>query len=371
MTTLIWTDSDCFAGTERHCLDLSRSLLGLGHRVRVGARPGTPLAENVRKSGAELVALDGITSPASTILDLQRRLKKGDIDLIHAHNGMSSLMACIAVERAGRGRVVVTEHFIAPARTRRRGLYRRFSKIVHRWMDGRISRRIAISKAVADSIKQRADTSLSKIHLVLNGVLPPPDGELRRATARERLGLPLSTPMILCPARLEPEKGHVTYLNALAMLQAEGVSFDSILIGGGSLFGALEQRIRDLGLQARVRLAGQQPDSGVWMQAADLVVLPSPMEPFGLVLAEAMSRGIPVVAANSGGPQEIVNAACGRLFTPGDQRELATHLFELLKNPAELAHLGNGALQRWESCFRAERMAKEVAAVYQEVHNIC
>lgn len=369
MRTLIWTDSDCFAGTERHCLDLSRSLMALGHQVSVGARPNTPLSEQVLKGGGALVFLEGMSSPASTIFELRKRLKQGEIDVIHAHNGVSSLLSCLAVARARRGRVVVTEHFIAPARTRRRGMYRRLSKAVHRWMDRRISRRIAISKAVADSIKHRADTAPSKIRLVLNGVAPPPDGELRRVTARERLGLPQEAPMLLCPARLEPEKGHVTYLNALAMLQAEGVAFESILIGGGSLFGMLEQRIRELGLQQRVRLAGHQSDAGPWMQASDLVVLPSPMEPFGLVLAEAMSRGIPVVAADSGGPREIVNESSGRLFAPGDQRELATRLFELLRHPESLVELGAGALERWRSCFRADRMAREVAAVYHEVHS--
>ncbi len=369
MRTLIWTDSDRFAGTERHCLDLSQSLRRLGHQVCVGARQHSPLAERVRLENGTLLPLGGKSAVSTSVRRLSGLLKRGEIDLIHAHNGVSAFLSCVASSHAGRGRVVVTEHFISPARARRRGVVKEASEFLHGWMGKRIRRWIAISEAVAKAIHARNQRSGSKVRLVLNGVASPSLDEPVREQAREKLGLSQTGLKLLCPARLEAEKGHATLLNALAMLRDEGVPFEALLIGGGSLFNWIEQRILELGLSLHVRLLGEQSNPGWWMQASDIVVLPSPMEPFGLVLAEAMSRGIPVVAADSGGPKEIVTPECGALFRSGDARDLACRLWELSKGPDRLSRMGAAAHQRWASCFSLERMAREVATVYDEAAN--
>jgi glycosyltransferase involved in cell wall biosynthesis len=143
----------------------------------------------------------------------------------------------------------------------------------------------------------RGDTCPEKIRQVFNGVNGGGRHELDRTAARALLGLPCDIPILLCVARLEPEKGHWVLLNALKMLSREKTEFLALLVGEGSLEMGLMRRIRELGVSKWVRLVGQQPDVSVWLRAADVFVLPSSAEPFGLALLEAMCRGIPAVAA--------------------------------------------------------------------------
>ncbi|NDJ15230.1 MAG: glycosyltransferase, partial [Acidobacteriia bacterium] len=118
-----------------------------------------------------------------------------------------------------------------------------------------------------------------------------------------------------------------------------------------------------------VRMVGHQSSPELWMRASDVVVLPSEAEPFGLVLPEAMSRGLPVVAASAGGPLEIVSPESGLLFSPGDSGDLASKLRELMGNQTLCQRLGLGASGRWRSHFSLDRMAAEIASVYSETES--
>jgi glycosyltransferase involved in cell wall biosynthesis len=173
-------------------------------------------------------------------------------------------------------------------------------------------------------------------------------------------------PILVCPARLEEEKGHVVLINALRMLRGEGVEFLGLLVGEGSQESAVRERIHAAGLSGRVQLVGQQPEIGVWLRAADVVVLPSPAEPFGLVLVEAMCRGVPVVAAAAGGPSEILEDGSGLLFTPGDPRDLGCKLLQLLTQPGLCRRLSEAGHSRWAAKFSVEGMCQAMWEVYAE-----
>jgi glycosyltransferase involved in cell wall biosynthesis len=310
--------------------------------------------------------MDAERGVMTAISRLSRLLKSGATDLVHVHNGRCALLARIALKRAGRGTLVATQHFIAPARTRRRGLASVVSRRVHRWVDSGVSRWVSISGAVGEAMKQRGDAPPSKIRLVFNGVKGGSPGEPERNAARSVLGLRCDVPIIVCAARLEPEKGHNVLLNALGMLRREGIDFLAVLVGEGSQEGVLRERIRAMGLSAQVQMVGQQPEIGVWLRAADALVLPSPAEPFGLVLVEAMCRRVPVVAAAAGGPSEILEDGSGLLFTPGDPRDLGFKLLQLLTQP-ELRHrLAEAGQARWVAKFSVERMAQAMVEVYEE-----
>jgi glycosyltransferase involved in cell wall biosynthesis len=363
---LLWTDSDRFAGTEKHCLDLAGGLQGLGVPVGLGCRPETPLSYKAAAEGVRLVKMDAQRGAIAAVSRLSRLLQSGATDLVHVHNGRCALLARLALARAGRGTLVATQHFIAPARTRRRGLADVVSRRIHRWLDRGVARWVSISGAVSEAMAQRGDTQAGKIRLVFNGVKGGAPEEPERNAARSVLGLQRDVPILLCAARLEPEKGHAVLLNALSMLRKEGMDFLAVLVGEGSLEETIRGRIRDLGLSAQVQIVGQQPEIGVWLRASDALVLPSPAEPFGLVLVEAMCRGVPVVAAAAGGPSEILQDGSGLLFTPGDPRDLGFKLLQLLTQPALRQKLEQAGQARWVAKFSVEQMAQAMWGVYEE-----
>ncbi len=367
LRVLLWTDSDQFAGTERHNCELENGLRSLGIRVRMACPVPSPLSRAVSSNGGVVVPLSckgRRTFPA--LLQLRRWLRSQEVEVIHAHNGRTALLGALACWWAGRGILVVSQHFIHPARSLRRGLRKWASCCIHRWMSGRVAHWIAVSEAVRRQMLLRGDAPGERVSVVHNGLECGETGhDLESAGGYRRTALVSQGPVIVCVARLAPEKGHETLLRALAILRAEGCSFCVWMVGEGELRRGLERQVETLGLGGQVVFAGHQSDPGMWIEAADLLVLASPEEPFGLVLLEAMIRRKPVVAARAGGPCEIVDdQRSGLLFLPGDARDLAMKLRVLLEQKAVRRLMGEAGFERWRGLFGAETMSVKTVSVY-------
>jgi glycosyltransferase involved in cell wall biosynthesis len=147
----------------------------------------------------------------------------------------------------------------------------------------------------------------------------------------------------LCVASLKDYKGHAVLLEALAAhgRELERVQLD--LVGDGPLRELLEQSVRDLGLQDRVRFLGAMPEPEVTalLDRAELFVLPSVIAPDGTTeglpnaLIEALAAGVPVVTTRvSGVPELVQDGQTGLLAEPGDPAGLARALAHVIADPA-------------------------------------
>jgi glycosyltransferase involved in cell wall biosynthesis len=105
----------------------------------------------------------------------------------------------------------------------------------------------------------------------------------------------------------------------------------------------------------------------VSLQRAGCLLHCAEREPFGLALIEALACGVPVVAANAGGPAEIVDETCGALYPPGDARAAADALQRVLSSPEQRARLGEGARARAERLFDKERFRLDYRALVDEL----
>lgn len=151
------------------------------------------------------------------------------------------------------------------------------------------------------------------------------------------------TAMIAAVGSLTPVKGHRHLIRACALLARHGVDFRCLIIGAGTEKKALLGIVAELGLLNRVILTGALPHQRVLKilgsGAVDLLVHPSVETPDGehegvpVVLMEAMARGVPVIAARSGGIPDIVNEMTGVLVPPGDPWDLARAVKEALDDP--------------------------------------
>jgi glycosyltransferase involved in cell wall biosynthesis/GT2 family glycosyltransferase len=131
---------------------------------------------------------------------------------------------------------------------------------------------------------------------------------------------------------------------------------------------ALAERMRARAAQADlvdvVQLAGTLEDTRSAITRAACLLHCAPREPFGLVLLEAMAAGRPVVAPDAGGPREILDAACGVLYEPGNVAAGATALRSVLADPARAAAMGRAGRERVAACFdRSGTQRAFVAAV--------
>jgi glycosyltransferase involved in cell wall biosynthesis len=131
-------------------------------------------------------------------------------------------------------------------------------------------------------------------------------------------------------------------------------NIDAVLeiVGHGLLQPQLEQQVKQLGLQDRVRFHGQQPQVMVsqFLQESDVFVLPALREAGGNAILEAMATGLPVIAANWAGPAQVVEADCGILVDPDSPEQftagLAQAMIKLAENPQLRQQMGQSATQQ-------------------------
>ena len=370
MKIALLTDSDVFAGTERHMLDLGLELRALGDEVALVCPAKGVLAQRGRAEGLAVQALEkrrGVDPIA--VAQLSRWLVQGRFDLVHAHNGRTALLAALARKPARRGALVATQHFLQPARATRRGLAALAGRMVHRFADAAIDRHIAISQAVGDALLARGESTADKLRVVLNGIRDPRGRTLAtRAETRARLGVPPDAPVVVCLARLEPEKGVATLVDAMTTVASRVPGALCLIAGTGSLEESLRTRISAAPSPASSRLLGFMADSLSLLEACDVFVLPSLAEPFGLSIVEAMALGKPVIATRAGGPMEIVrDGVTGLLVAPGEPEPLASALISLLTRQDLAGAMGQAARADFFATFTARRMASEMRAVYHQI----
>jgi glycosyltransferase involved in cell wall biosynthesis len=167
-----------------------------------------------------------------------------------------------------------------------------------------------------------------------------------RTDLRAALGAAPGHVVLLAASRLEPWKGHVSLIRALRLLTDHPawvlwIAGDAQRAHETKYRARLERMLTEAGLASRVRFLGERRDIPALLAAADLLVQANEApEPFGVVFAEALTAGLPVVTTDMGGAPEIVSHTCGRLVTPGDDQELADCLGELVANGALRARLG-------------------------------
>jgi L-malate glycosyltransferase len=141
-----------------------------------------------------------------------------------------------------------------------------------------------------------------------------------------------------------------------------------VLVGDGPERAGVEKLAASLGLAGRVAFLGERPQLGPLFSQADLFLLPSDQESFGLAALEALASGVPVVASRVGGlPEVVVDGSTGRLVPPHDPQALAAAVLELLDDEPRRSAMGRAARDDAATRFRPEPVVDRYEAIYREV----
>lgn len=367
MTVFLYTDADVFAGTERHILTLASALRRSGVKSSVICPGNSPLAEKCREQDIEAIPVEkrGLWDNYA-IQAIKRLIAEGEPAIVHAHNGRCLLNAALATR--GRSPLVFTQHFLQPNHTIQTGLKGLIYTMVHSWVNRRVNAFIAVSQVAANLMMAREGIDSSRVYVIPNGIDPVSHDELTDSDAvRSALSLPPGVPLVLSLARLEAEKGIENLVEAAYLLKQGGREVCIIVAGDGSLRGPLEQKISDINLD-NIRLIGFHDDALALVSNCDIFILPSPAEPFGLVLLEAMALRKPVIAVNAGGPAEIiVNGETGLLAPSGSPQDLAMAIEKLLSDTDARSRLGEAGYRRFLKHYTATAMAAKTIEVYRSL----
>ena len=354
---------DVPGGVQSHIRDLTEALIELGHSVSVitPADEDTPLPDYVVSAGRPVpVPYNGSVARLSfgplSASRVRRWVKEGGFDVLHVHEPTAPSLSMLACWVAS-GPIVATVHTSIP---RSRALHAAIP-IIRSALE-KINGRIAVSEAARTTLVE---------HLGGDAVLIPNGVATRRyAGPVDPLpGWPGAGGAIGFLGRMdEPRKGLPVLLKAFEILGAEREGLRLLIAGPGDAAEVLERvppRLHD-----RVVLLGQvsEEDKVRMLHSVDVFCAPNTGgESFGIVLAEAMAAGAPIVASDLEAFRRVLRGGrAGELFTNGDHTDLARAAGRLLDDPGRRAVLSAAAAAA-VSGYDWSVVAKDVVNVYETI----
>ena len=327
-----------FGGAERYFVDLAQELARRGHAVLAVCHPSGVARE--RLIGTPGIQIASIRSLGTWDPFVARRLRAivGSFrpDVVQAHLARAAHHAGIALHDSKVPLLTMTHNY------------------VNIKYYGRVNKFLPATEDQAAYLRQ-CGIPAGRIQVVPNfsplaPFTPPPD----RPAAIVALG------------RMVRKKGFHILLEALAELRRRDVTLPPVQLGGdGPLRKKLQQAALQLGIGDLVRFAGWQTDPVAFLDQGTVFVLPSLDEPFGIVLLEAMARGLPIIATSTRGPREILDAASAILVPPGDSAALAGALLQALAQPAAARARAAHATACFVTRYSAAVVVPQLVDVYQ------
>jgi phosphatidyl-myo-inositol alpha-mannosyltransferase len=353
---------DVPGGVQQHVRDLAEALIGLGHEVSVisPADDDKPLPAYVVPAGKAVpVPYNGsVARLAFGFLSanrVRRWVKEGNFDVLHVHEPAApslSLLACWVAS----GPIVATVHTAMP-----RSRWLLASYPVLRTALEKIDGWIAVSEAARTTLVE---------HIGGDAVLIPNGVATRRYRAADPLpGWPGEGGAIGFLGRMdEPRKGLAVLLRAFEILGREREGLRLLIAGPGDAEEA-RQKVPEP-LRDRIVLLGQvsEEDKVRFLHSVDVFCSPNTGgESFGIVTAEAMAAGAPIVASDLDAFREVLRGgSAGELFATGDPADLARAAATLLDDPARRADLSASALAAVAD-YDWSVVARDVVSVYETV----
>lgn len=294
-------------------------------------------------------------------LYLKKILPQFDLLHLHVWNPASCRYAFLA---AGKNMpVIVTEHdpFVL------RGF--------KGWLKNKLTQNVvAIITASSDAARRAAEQNemlKERVVIVPNGIdvhewQSSLENFDRMEFRRSEFQLKGNEKIIMCVAELHERKGQKYLIDACVALRETETNFKLIFVGEGPAESSYRRQAQTLGDGAI--FLGRRKDIPQLMAAADVFVLPSVREAFGLVLLEAGSLGLPIIASNVGGVPDIIeDKISGVLVASQSPEQLSESLKELLENPEKARRYGAALQKRVEKLFTAAQMAHHTAQLYDAV----
>ncbi|ANA82067.1 N-acetyl-alpha-D-glucosaminyl L-malate synthase BshA [Paenibacillus glucanolyticus] len=168
-------------------------------------------------------------------------------------------------------------------------------------------------------------------------------------------------------SNFRPVKRVGDVLEIFAQVQ-EQVPSKLLLVGEGPELPKIQCRINELGLSSKVHFLGKQDEIAHVISMADVLLLPSEKESFGLVALEAMACGVPTVGSTAGGiPELVTHGETGYLAPIGDTHSMAQHVLEIFKDEALSERLRKACLQRSSKMFCNELIRGKYEEIYYRV----
>jgi glycosyltransferase involved in cell wall biosynthesis len=269
-------------------------------------------------SGAEYVVLDA-RSAVQRLARFRRFLRDYVPRVLISSGYFPNVVAvCAQILERSDTRIIVVEHN-SPSFVRRTTPVwqpRHWFNLIARMTFPRAFGIVAVSRGTARDLASELRLPPARITAIYNPVIDDHLYESARAPIEDSWFSRLDQPLILALGRLEPQKNHASLLRAFHLLR-QRIPCRLVIMGEGSLRGALEQQVVDLGISNHVRIHGFERNPHAYTSRASLLVLSSVWEGLSCVLIEALALGTPVVSTDCPfGPSEVLGAGEYGILVP-------------------------------------------------------
>ncbi|MFP3937707.1 MAG: glycosyltransferase [Phycisphaerae bacterium] len=352
------------AGAERCVYELARRIDADRFDTQVVSLRGGVVADWLRRAGVKATSLDIRGRwDVTAMRRLVRLLQNERIDLLHTHLFHADLIGRPAAQLANVPRLVHTVHVVE-----RR--FRPWQFAYARFAAGGCDRIVAVSRSVRRFHQRRSGLPAWRYTVIPNGIdaeAYAADPKLRREF-RERLGIPPDDVLLAFVGRLDRQKGIDTLLAAISHLGARGRPVSVVIAGDGPKRFILENFIAHGEGGRSTRWLGFVEDVRPVLSAADIFLMPSRWEGFGLAAAEAMAAGLPVIVTDLPPLREFIeHGRTGLLIEPGNAVAL-TEAIEKLLGDAELRRcLGRRAAEHAHGAFSMDANVRAHERLYEQV----
>jgi glycosyltransferase involved in cell wall biosynthesis len=359
-------DSLDLGGAQTLLLEICRNADRERFEVEVACMHGLGVfATEFEKAGIKVHSLSPAKWPPLYIPNFPRLLRRLDPDVLHFHLFGSNLIAKPLAALAGKRTLIVHDHCNDAGRGNPVMLFA--DALTNRLA----SKVIAVSRSIRDFLILHEGMNPDRVVTLSNGIdfqsfLPAKEGQ--RALAKSALGLSSDAFVIGGMGRLVPQKNFSLFLDVAARVLAKNPSVLFVIAGTGPQEKELKARAVALGIDERVRFLGHVSDRLALYHAFDALLMTSDFEGTPMVLLEAMSCGLPVVASVVDGIAEVcTDGHDALLLPPGDVAGFATALKGILQDDGLRKTLGMNAQNTILDRYEIRQLVRRIEGIYDEV----
>lgn len=315
-----------------------------------------PLGDSIQYQ--EFTRKRSLLSPVSW-LKILKIVRQGNFDIVHTFGLRLSLLIRLLKPFLNRP-VVISLHSV---------------NLWHKWyhsMPDALTQNfcdmfVPISQAVKKQHVEKGGLRESKMAIIPNGTdLEEFDPARFQHASRADYDLPENKTIVTTIANIRYAKGHDFYLKVIdqSFKQSDDVLF--VWIGRGDSHATIQQRIRELGLDKRIKIIERVDDIRPILALSDMFVLSSREEGMPRALMEAMAMGVPCVATNVGGVPEVIDSqGCGLVAEFGDVDTFGSHIQTLLDDKNNRDQIGINSRQRIKDTFDIFKVAGYYVKLYR------
>ena len=383
MGTLTWEfPPRVVGGIARHCEGLAKALVQQNHEVHLFTLdfPGSPKYEEmdgikVYRASTEMGHPNFLTWVLMFNHFLSKRIadttKTVDFDVMHVHDWLAAFSG-ISFKHYLKKPMILTVHSTEVGRAQ--GLHSPNSFSINGiewWATYEANRVIVCSESMKNEICDHFDIPSEKVDIIPNAIdVTKYKTSVDRGAVRQRYGVGYSNKLILCVGRLVPQKGVEYFIRAIPTIANNYPEAKYIIVGEGWSRDKLEAEARATGHSDKIHFTGFASDKDVieLMTSADVLIVPSIYEPFGIVALEGMATGVPVVASKVGGLAEVIDHDKTGLFVyPRSLESIAWGIDRILSDPDHANWLTQNAKEKLHNAYSWEAVAMKTVEVYKKV----